>query len=128
MFDSMFCYKFKYKVIINFKKNKIMLKKFKTKTEICNYVNALLLFLIISIVFCSCSSARKINFLNKLPDLGIQIKEQRKQKGYSIKELAAAVKMSEQSLRLIEKGQATPIYPKLISIQEFLNAEFVLTY
>jgi len=105
-----------------------MLKKFKTKTEICNYVNALLLFLIISIVFCSCSSARKINFLNKLPDLGIQIKEQRKQKGYSIKELAAAVKMSEQSLRLIEKGQATPIYPKLISIQEFLNAEFVLTY
>jgi hypothetical protein len=29
---------------------------------------------------------------------------------------------------LIEKGQATPIYPKLIALQEFLDTELVISH
>ena len=125
---SMFCYKFEYKVIINFKKNKIMLHYFKIKTEICNSFRSFFLILAISIVFCSCVQTRKSSKAYKFPDIGVQIKKHRIKKGYSIKELANAVKMSEQTLRLIEKGQATPIYPKLIALQEFLDTELVISH
>lgn len=123
---SMFCYKFEYKVINNFKKNKIMLHYFKIKTEICNSFRSFFLILAISVVSYACVQVKECGNYHKFPDLGVQIKKQRIKKGYSIKDLAKAVKISEQTLRLIEKGQATPIYPKLIALQEFLGAELVI--
>jgi DNA-binding XRE family transcriptional regulator len=105
-----------------------MLHFFKIKTEICNTFRSLFLILIISTVFYSCVSLKESSYSNKFPDIGIQIKKHRIQRGYSIKELANAVEISEQTLKLIEKGHATPIYPKLIALQEFLETEFVLSY
>jgi predicted transcriptional regulator len=104
-----------------------MVHYLKIKTEICNRIVPLLLFLTLSAFFYSCLPVKASHANCDYLSIGTQIKKQRIKKGYSVKELANAVKMSEQSLLLVEKGLATPIYSKLISLQELLNAEFVLT-
>ena len=104
-----------------------MVHFFKLKTEKCKYLNSFLFVFMILLLSSSCLSVKQLEYSNEIPHIGAQIKTERIEKGYSLKQLANAVQISEENLALIEKGLATPIYPKLITIQEFLNTEFVLT-
>ena len=104
-----------------------MVHYLKIKTEICNRIVPVLLFLTLSAFLYSCLPLKASQTKCDYRSIGTQIRKHRVIKGYSVKELADAVQMSEQSLLLVEKGLATPIYTKLISLQEVLNAEFVLS-
>jgi DNA-binding XRE family transcriptional regulator len=115
------------KVLLISKKTKNMVHFFKLKTEKCKYLNSVLFVCLLSMLSFSCLSVKHCDKTKAKNHIGAQIKSHRIDKGYTLKELANAVQMSEENLALIEKGLATPIYPKLITIQEFLNAEFVLS-
>jgi DNA-binding XRE family transcriptional regulator len=104
-----------------------MVHFFKIKTEKCNYLFSVLVFLLAAQLCFSCMPMKKAIAVKEVSHVGVQIKNKRISMGYSIDELAKAVRMSKENLELIEKGMATPIYYKLIAIQEFLGAEFVMS-
>lgn len=61
---------------------------------------------------------------NFYKSIGVQIREQRLNKGISQQDLADAVGISQNGLSLIEDGLATPIHTKLIAIQDYLDITF----
>jgi DNA-binding XRE family transcriptional regulator len=104
-----------------------MVHFFKIKTEKCNYLFSVLVLLLAAQLCFSCMPFKKSLAVKEVSHVGLQIKNKRISMGYSLDELAKAVSISKENLELIEKGMATPIYYKLIAIQEFLGAEFVMS-
>ncbi len=103
---------------------------FKIKTEKCKS-KLLFIFLICFFVvgFQSCQSSKNAELLPepkfKYRSIGEQIRNERIERGLSLKDLAEAVKMSQEALSLIEDGLATPIHHKMLAIEEFFGIEFV---
>lgn len=89
----------------------------------------IILIYIGAIILCSCShrtlSVQKIITKTKIPAIGEQIRQFRLIKGISQEELAKAVKISQNSLSLIEDGLATPIFNKITAIEDFLEVEII---
>ena len=107
-----------------------MVRFFKIKTEKCN-AGLLFIFLICVLVasVLSCQSSKNAETLHdtrmQYRSIGEQIRKERIDRGLSQKELADAVKMSQETLSLIEDGFATPIQHKMVAIEEFLGVELI---
>jgi len=77
-----------------------MIHYFKSKTEICKRFRFLFLALALSTLFYACLPVKKNIVRPSINDLGIQIKKHRIKRGYTVKQLAKAVKISEQNLNI----------------------------
>lgn len=84
----------------------------------------LLLFAWLTLI-CACNSTKTVDS-SFYKSIGEQIRENRIEQGISQDELAEAVGLSQNSLSLIEDGLATPIHDKILDIQFYLEAEFVV--
>lgn len=98
---------------------------FEIKPKKCNSGKCLFLLLLFILLFVSCKTALVQPVVTKMPSLGEQIRYVRISKGLSQKELADAVKLSIEVLRLVEDGLATPLPSKVAAIQEYLDIELV---
>ena len=81
----------------------------------------LLICLFWTVVACTGDSPEDADFYESI---GEQIRTARINKGISQAELAAEVKLSQNSLSLIEDGMATPIHDKILAIEAYLDADF----
>ena len=75
-------------------------------------------------VLASCGANHRANADAFYKSVGMQIRQERLDRGMSQQALADSVSISQNTLSLIEDGLATPIHTKLIEIQNYLGVKF----